>query len=810
MRRGGRGGRGGGKVEMAHARAPGKQRLDLVHQGKVEMAPAVKVSMTLAPSENDSKQTRRVNAKTPGPEPRQADTASVVSSRGSARGGRRSCTTASSSDGATSMTFQAKSPTAAASESGSSGAASRMRNSDADGCSDGALGSKRAERMARECTSRATAHSQWPVQGPANIVKGQGIFCYHSGWKYGPDSLDNAGLHMRWQRKAPRQEKLSDAPLVCRTSAVSLEPPPPPAQPPPPQPAPPPSAPAPEPPAPAPQTPIEPPSPPLLATEPPTPPTEPQPSPPAEPVPGCQLDPPPWRPQPSGGALPSWGSPSSPPRPSPPPPSPAPEEAVAPPSPRPASPAAPTVGGSGDGPCTALPLPLPLPAVLGLLQAACGPAALRAPGSCSGSSTGATDAVAGLSQLCSAADSDAGRATPPSHGAAPQPWFGEALEGELQRITALFELTPEEQVVRERVASNVKQVINKTLTSGNCSPNVEVYGSWAAGLALPSSDIDIAVSSCTATPHLLGSVAREVEQQLGMRCTLQLPKAAVPLLKFVHSPTGIICDVAFNIQRGAESVKTIQDLVEIHSESHARQLILVLKLFVHAAGLNEVFRGGLCSYGLHLMVCAFLRREREAGGSTALADLFVGLLCYYGTGGGFDPARRTVDCGCPGGVEDAVMPARDHRARESGKHWCVRDPLNPGKNVTEAGFRVHEVADMLGSIARALAAAAERGPPPPAEGAAAVCPMLAAAVDACGRVPAGELQGRVFRRASQLQAGSVDSRYGLPPLPVLNPVTPTLVRVIAHPAHPSQRFQPPILMPLAQCPDQFLGRAHRM
>ena len=71
--------------------------------------------------------------------------------------------------------------------------------------------------------------------------------------------------------------------------------------------------------------------------------------------------------------------------------------------------------------------------------------------------------------------------------------------------------------------------------------------------------------------------------------------------------TDIKVDISFNMQSGVTSVALIKEF--IHEFPALEYLVLLLKQFLLQRDMNEVWTGGISSYGLILMVVSFLQPE---------------------------------------------------------------------------------------------------------------------------------------------------------------------------------------------------------
>ncbi|GAB5369832.1 hypothetical protein AAMO2058_001440200, partial [Amorphochlora amoebiformis] len=157
---------------------------------------------------------------------------------------------------------------------------------------------------------------------------------------------------------------------------------------------------------------------------------------------------------------------------------------------------------------------------------------------------------------------------------------------------------------------------------------VNVFGSFATALCIPSSDIDLVI--CDVQPHyqrVLGQndssrpqrafytkLAEELRAQPWVHSVKALLATKMPILKVtaVMDGTRIPIDVTFDSpsHRGLSTRAFVRGLCSEYRE--LAPLTLVLKQFLVTKGLNDPYKGGLTSYGLVLMVVSVLQRDRLA------------------------------------------------------------------------------------------------------------------------------------------------------------------------------------------------------
>jgi non-canonical poly(A) RNA polymerase PAPD5/7 len=239
------------------------------------------------------------------------------------------------------------------------------------------------------------------------------------------------------------------------------------------------------------------------------------------------------------------------------------------------------------------------------------------------------------------------------------------LHNEIVGFVRLMEPLPEEIQQREELVKAVEKLILETFPDEVTA--VEVFGSQATGLFLPSSDIDLVVytvegqnkdaATTTTTeqtnkkknkkskknkknkkdpaddsPDEVDDVDVDLEKDWDKPTGAPLERLAaalrekwmsdisyleviantrVPLIKFCHAPTGTQVDVCFDQPTGPPAAVLMKTYLS--ALPPLRPLTFFLKYFLAARGLNEPYSGGVGSFMLQLMIVGFLQhRERDA------------------------------------------------------------------------------------------------------------------------------------------------------------------------------------------------------
>lgn len=138
-----------------------------------------------------------------------------------------------------------------------------------------------------------------------------------------------------------------------------------------------------------------------------------------------------------------------------------------------------------------------------------------------------------------------------------------------------------------------------------------MYGSRRSRLELPDSDLDLGLvvdRNFTAPWESMMDHIRRLADQLaltGSCAHLQVIPAAMPVVKFLM-PTGLAVDVTCvgEHHHGIRASKVI--CAELEQRPAMRPLVLVLKALLRQHGMGDVLCGGLSSFGLCLLVAAYL------------------------------------------------------------------------------------------------------------------------------------------------------------------------------------------------------------
>ena len=238
-----------------------------------------------------------------------------------------------------------------------------------------------------------------------------------------------------------------------------------------------------------------------------------------------------------------------------------------------------------------------------------------------------------------ASGSAAGAAAPAHGGAVGRPiWarssayhetFHLALHQEILDFVRYVTPTEAERAVRAALLDRLQAIAAGVFPAAQ----LQVFGSYATDLYLPTSDIDVCVigsgESQKDALRRLGSALR----QHGFERVQCIDNAKVPIVKCVDAKSGISVDVSFDVSNGPANVGLIKEYLRRYPA--LRPLVLVLKCFLLQRKLNEVFSGGIGSYCLILVVMSHLQMygsnfRRPADQKPSLGTLLIDLFHLYG------------------------------------------------------------------------------------------------------------------------------------------------------------------------------------
>uniref|UniRef100_A0A915ACN7 polynucleotide adenylyltransferase n=1 Tax=Parascaris univalens TaxID=6257 RepID=A0A915ACN7_PARUN len=263
-----------------------------------------------------------------------------------------------------------------------------------------------------------------------------------------------------------------------------------------------------------------------------------------------------------------------------------------------------------------------------------------------------------------------------------------SLAGLHEEMLDLYEWlrpSPLEKALRHRVFERVRGVIERVWPSAK----VAVFGSLFTGLFLPTSDIDVVVEVQPLDEPPLWKTAEALKASGIAERINVLDKAFVPIVKMVDKDTKIFLDISFNTVQGVRAAKYIEQMKSRYPV--LEPLVLILKQFLMQRQLNQVFTGGLSSYGLILMLISFLQLHPSHDFShKSITDVNMGMLLLnflqlYGQEFNYMKTALRIR---GGGAYVCKEEMLTRMSRPSNSMLCIEDPLQPGNDIGRCSHNI--------------------------------------------------------------------------------------------------------------------------
>ncbi|KAL8692879.1 MAG: hypothetical protein Q9218_002172 [Villophora microphyllina] len=251
-----------------------------------------------------------------------------------------------------------------------------------------------------------------------------------------------------------------------------------------------------------------------------------------------------------------------------------------------------------------------------------------------------------------------------------------------------------EQTVREDLLQRLQVAVQKVLP--DC--NIYCFGSFAAAMYLPNADMDLVVISSTfrtSGHRVAGQTSSDMQRfadhlrriGLAKHGSIEvIPKAKVPLVKFIDSMTAIRVDVSFENETGLIA----NDTFKTWKQRYPAMPILstLIKQFLMMRGLNEVVNGGLGGFSVTCLVTSLLQNlPRVQSGEVApeqhLGELLLEFLDLYGNQ--FDLVRTGISMNPPGYYDKRAQARRNppvYQGQTPLEKLAITDPNNRDNDIS--------------------------------------------------------------------------------------------------------------------------------
>ena len=204
-----------------------------------------------------------------------------------------------------------------------------------------------------------------------------------------------------------------------------------------------------------------------------------------------------------------------------------------------------------------------------------------------------------------------------------------------------------EKALRESIISQNQTFFNEIFPG--CQ--VRAYGSFPAGMYLPTADMDLVVLSQKFQTQGVNSIDNSRDIRNATKAlrnatrfaqpgtVVPIPRAKVPIVKFLDYRTRLNIDVSFDNDSGIGALRTIDEWNALYPAMPI--LVSVIKQFLVLRGLNEVHSGGIGGFAIICLVVHFLHHRQELSSEDChdpmsdLGNTLMMFLSFYG---------NTFDC----------------------------------------------------------------------------------------------------------------------------------------------------------------------
>jgi non-canonical poly(A) RNA polymerase PAPD5/7 len=188
------------------------------------------------------------------------------------------------------------------------------------------------------------------------------------------------------------------------------------------------------------------------------------------------------------------------------------------------------------------------------------------------------------------------------------------------------------------VRGAVFQRLNKVL-QGFMAGELKAFGSYAAGLYLPTADMDLVyltrrfkpgdLPSKKSTRELVHAGATFLKRcGIAQGPVVPISGAKVPIIKFVDRISGLKIDLTFDNDTGVVAIDTFHKWKREYPIMPI--IVSVVKQYLLIRGLNDVATGGLGGFSTICLVTSLLQHLPITQRPANVGDVLVEFFNYYG------------------------------------------------------------------------------------------------------------------------------------------------------------------------------------
>ncbi|KAH7045931.1 hypothetical protein B0J12DRAFT_576447 [Macrophomina phaseolina] len=291
----------------------------------------------------------------------------------------------------------------------------------------------------------------------------------------------------------------------------------------------------------------------------------------------------------------------------------------------------------------------------------------------------------------------------PRTDSSPTPWcaidhsatqsMGFWLHKEIADFYEFVRPHPFENEIRLDLVHRIEQVTRREFPGSE----LHYFGSFAAGLYLPTADMDLVLLSKHFIRTGRGNVTkknlykmstlleREGISQPG--ATEVISGARVPIIKIVDRKTGLKVDISFENNTGIIANRTFREWKEMYPAMPV--IATLIKQYLAMRGLNEVFTGGLGGFSVICLVVSLLhnwpaRQSHNLDPRQHYGDVLLNFFDLYGNKFNINTTRISLN---PHGlVAKGVMDLNGKPTKAD--RLSIIDPNTPNNDISSGSHNV--------------------------------------------------------------------------------------------------------------------------
>jgi non-canonical poly(A) RNA polymerase PAPD5/7 len=285
------------------------------------------------------------------------------------------------------------------------------------------------------------------------------------------------------------------------------------------------------------------------------------------------------------------------------------------------------------------------------------------------------------------------------------------LHKEIRDFYEYVKPRPFEEFIRGKLVEDLQERVS----NGFRGASVRTFGSFPAGLYLPTADMDLV---CVSDSYMdggykeFGQSNRDVRQfgrwleKQGKpqdRSVELILGARVPLVKYVDRVTGLKVDISFENDTGLVANKTFQDW---KAKYPAMPIIVTLvKHLLAMRGLNEPVNGGIGGFSvICLVVSLFQHMPQVRSGNMIpehhLGEILMEFLDLYGNR--FNWITTAIQFDPPAYVSKAHLGNLPYNKNPQNPKICIIDPNNPSNDISGGSSNTRVIAKCFADAHTAL------------------------------------------------------------------------------------------------------------